>query len=535
MSIWVVDGDITLAQFDYAPFQNFYGLENLRLTPNSENTSKAPVVIDGRRIFSVSQSTEQKAAERAENIETKLKNAIKSSESLEVSIRQENNYPVIYLNDNYLFTVTSDDTLGSETIQTRAEQIRDDIDLAIALARQERSTDYLQQRGIIAVAILLVALILSRFIDRLQKYPLRTAIKKIIPGFPNNDSSQPSSLTTLYRVKLGFIQFILWIITILTISELFPLTRQWRYRIFNLFNNSVFDFSGYDFSIIDLVILIALLIAVIIGSGYVTNLLRVKILQATRISRGLQEVILIVTKYGLITISVIILLQAYGLNLSSLAIIGSALGVGIGFGFQDIAKNFGSGLVLLFERTIQVGDFIQVGEHLGTVERVGARSIVLQTLDRISVIVPNSRFLTDEVINWSHRNSAARLHIPVGVAYGTDVDKFKLALLKAAEEHLEILSNPKPQVFFTGFGDSSLDFELLVWVANPSIQVRVKSDLYFSIEAILRKQDIEIPFPQRDLHLRTGNLPITLTPQLENHLLHLLKRWISDRQTNGKK
>lgn len=330
------------------------------------------------------------------------------------------------------------------------------------------------------------------------------------------------------------IQFILWAVVILIISELFPVLRQWRFQIFNLFNNTVFDFSGYDFSIIDLVILVTLVFVAITGSGYVTNLLRIKILQITRMNRGLQEVILIVTRYGLISISVIIVLQAYGLNLSSLALIGSALGVGIGFGFQEIAKNFGSGLVLLFEGTIQVGDFIEVGDHLGTVERVGARSVVLQTLDRVSVIVPNSRLLTEEVINWSHRNTAARLHIPVGVAYGSDVEKVKFALLKAAEEHLEVLRNPQPQVFFTDFGDSSLNFELLVWVANPSIQVRLKSDLYFSIEAILREQNIEIPFPQRDLHLRTGNLPLTLPPQLEGHLLYLLKGLIAKQYTSSK-
>ena len=247
-------------------------------------------------------------------------------------------------------------------------------------------------------------------------------------------------------------------------------------------------------------------------------------------TRGSQEIISIITKYGLISFCTILLLQANGINLSSLALIGSALGVGIGFGFQDIARNFASGIVLLFERSIQVGDFIQVGEHLGVVEEVRTRSIVLKTLDRISIIVPNSRFLSDEVINWNHRRSVTRIHLPVGVAYGSDVKKVKAALLQAAAEHLEVLRNPAPQVFFIGFGDSSLDFELLVWTSDPSRQSPLKSDLCFRIEELFKEQQINIPFPQRDVNLKTADMPITLPPQLEGHLLYLLKGLIAQQQ-----
>jgi small-conductance mechanosensitive channel len=214
-------------------------------------------------------------------------------------------------------------------------------------------------------------------------------------------------------------------------------------------------------------------------------------------------------------------------------LIGSALGVGIGFGFQDIARNFASGIVLLFERSIQVGDFIQVGEHLGIVEEVRTRSIILKTLDRISIIVPNSRLLSDEVINWNHRHSVVRLHLPIGVAYGSDVQRVKSALLQAASEHLEVLHNPAPQVFFTGFGESSLDFELLVWTADPSRQAPLMSDLCFRIEEIFQAEKIDIPFPQRDINLKMGDTPIKLPPQLEGHLLTLLKGLIA-QQYNGK-
>jgi potassium-dependent mechanosensitive channel len=219
-------------------------------------------------------------------------------------------------------------------------------------------------------------------------------------------------------------------------------------------------------------------------------------------------------------------LQIWGLDISSLAILVSALGVGIGFGLQDIAKNFGSGLVLVFERPIQVGDFIEVGEFQGTVERIGARSTLIRTLDQISIIVPNSRFLEQEVINWSHDNPVSRIHLPVGVAYGSDIEAVRSALLESARNHPKILSTPQPQVFFKGFGDSSLDLELLVWTAEPSKQVLIKSDLYFRMEALLRQKQVEIPFPQRDLHLQVDQLPLQLSPQMEQ----MMQRWLERSQ-----
>lgn len=177
VSIWFTDGNLTLAQF------SFDGFENLQILPNTEDTAKAPVVIDGRRIFFVSQSTEQQAIERATKIENDIQDAIESFESLKVTVRRENNYPVIYLNDNYLFTVTRGETLGNETLQTSAEQLRDDIDLAIARARAERSREYLKQRVIAMVLLLAFALLVSRFLDRLQNIPYARQLKKLYPVF----------------------------------------------------------------------------------------------------------------------------------------------------------------------------------------------------------------------------------------------------------------------------------------------------------------------------------------------------------------
>ena len=550
------DSGLTQSQSDYNTFPYDASFQNLNIYTDPD-IPKAPVVVDGKEIFSVGKVDGNSAGERAKVIRQELLDAIATEDFKRVVVEERGQLPVLYLdfkkssigelgaelgtntvNDRrYLFTVTQEDTVGRKSNRETAIDLQQEIEMAIADAKNERTSRYIQRQLIITGVLLLAAIFGTRLLEQLQTYPLRKAIQKVIPGLPSNTSSQPSNITTLFRLKLGFAQFALWVVTTFIIFRLFPWTRHWLYLLYSLiiltFNKSVFSLGGGDFSIIQLLLFVALLIVSIIGSNYVAQLLRTNVLQATRMTRGSQEIISIVTKYGLICLAVIILLQAYGLNLSSLALIGSALGVGIGFGLQDIARNFASGIVLLFERSIQVGDFIQVGSHLGVVEEVRTRSIVLKTLDRISIIVPNSRFLSEEVINWNHRRSVTRIHLPVGVAYSSDVAKVKAALLQAAEEHLEVLRNPPSQVFFTGFGDSSLDFELLIWTSDPSRQAPLKSDLYFRIEEIFREQQIDIPFPQRDVNLESEGLPIKLAPQLEGHLLYLLKGLVSQQYTNN--
>ncbi|MEO1690971.1 MAG: mechanosensitive ion channel domain-containing protein [Cyanobacteria bacterium J06631_6] len=551
--ILITSADTGLAQAAYNPFTYNVQFEDLQIH-SDPTVPKAPVVIDGREIFSVGKTGATPAGERVELIRSELLKAIRDSTTPEVVIKKQGGLPVLYLGypqtssqleENspnseddlrYLFTVTKEDITGRKSNSQTAEDLKLEIEQAIARAKIERSSVYIQRQGIIAAGLLLLGWLVTRLLTQLQTYPLRKAIQRVIPGLPSNTSAQPSNLTTLFRLKLGFAQFILWVVITLVIFRLFPSTRHWLYFLLSLvastFEKSVFSLGDTEFSIIRLAVLIALFVGAIFLGNYVSNMLRTNVLQVTRMTRGSQEIISIIIKYGLICLFTVILLQANGINLSSLALIGSALGVGIGFGFQDIARNFASGIVLLFERSIQVGDFIQVGEHLGVVEEVRTRSIVLKTLDRISIIVPNSRFLSDEVINWNHRRSVTRLHLPVGVAYGSDVKKVKAALLQAAAEHLEVLRNPAPQVFFVGFGDSSLDFELLIWTADPSRQAPLKSDLCFRIEELFQEQEISIPFPQRDVHLQAEDLPLKLSPQLEGHLLYLLKGLVA-QQYNG--
>ena len=527
-----------VAQFstDNSPFLFDDWLTN---SQKSTDIPNVPVVLDGRELFFVSESRDVSARDRIRHIQSELHLAISSSQAPKITIKQKNQLPVLYLNTRYLHTVTNRDKLDAETLEKRVERLKNIIEQAIITGKKERSFSYLIKQLIIAATVLTIAILGSRLLKQLEKYPLSEAIQKIIPlkSEPENETEVTKKqefglfLTILWRFQLGLALIILWGIVIFIITGLFPYSRPWRYYFINHFGNSFrsifindfFTFGDASYSILDLLIILVLFFILLAAIRLITNLLRTRVLQATGINRGSQEVILVITKYGLIFIGTIILLQASGLNLSSLTIIGSVLGVGIGLGLQDIARNFASGLVLLFERSVQVGDFIQVGQHIGTVERVGARSIILKTLDSISIIVPNSRLLAEEVINWTHTSSSARLHIPVGVAYGSNVPAVKNALLKAAQEHPEILRYPQTQVFFTGFGDSSLNFELLVWTSDPSRQAIITSDLYFRIEEILREEKIEIPFPQRDLHLSPGSLSSLFSPELESNLLRILK------------
>jgi small-conductance mechanosensitive channel len=196
-------------------------------------------------------------------------------------------------------------------------------------------------------------------------------------------------------------------------------------------------------------------------------------------------------------------LQIWGIDIASLAVLISALSVGIGFGLQNIANNFISGIIISFDRSMKVGDFIQLNDLMGTVERIGTRSTELRTLDHVSIVVPNSRFLEEALVNWNHGNPVSRIGIPVDVAYGSDSDRVRTALLEVARNYEPLLPAPEPQVWFRGFGDSALKFELLVWIRDPQNQFKYMSELNYRIYDVLARYNIEIPFPQRDLHLKS--------------------------------
>ena len=272
------------------------------------------------------------------------------------------------------------------------------------------------------------------------------------------------------------------------------------------FTRPLFTLKDKAFTAVDVLLLPVALSALWLVVALAVWFVRHRLLAATRLEAGARESISSLVRYALLFVGGIVVLQLWGLDAGSLAVLGSVLGIGIGFGLQNIVNNFVSGLILGIERPIKAGDFVEVGKFVGTVERIGARSTLVVTQDRVSILVPNAKFLETEVINWSHGDPVARLRLPLHAAYGTPPGKVKSVLLELARRHPAVLSDPEPDVQLAAFGDSSLGLELLVWTRDPRNQSALKSDLNFAIEAAFRKHGIEIPFPQRDLHLRSTPL-----------------------------
>jgi len=252
-----------------------------------------------------------------------------------------------------------------------------------------------------------------------------------------------------------------------------------------------------------LIIGIALLVLALFLSGKLSALLDRRIAKRTHIDPGLRYTIARVLRYLLTTIAIVVVLKgAFELDLTSLAIVFTALSVGIGFGLQYIAADIASGFILLFERPIRVGDRITIGEDEGDVQSIKLRTTIIYTNDRIAIIVPNSRLVSQRVINWSYGDPRARIAIPISVGTTSDVNVVTETLLLAAEGVENVLTDPPPKVQFLKFGDYSLDFRLLVWTRQPSRHPQIKSDINYRIEKLFRERNIEIPYPKQEFLLR---------------------------------
>src|SRR5207245_2158870 len=262
-------------------------------------------------------------------------------------------------------------------------------------------------------------------------------------------------------------------------------------------------------SLVQIFLLIALLVAVFWISSKTKRFLFNRFLVNSGLDRALQYAIAQIISNVVLVVGVLIVLENTGIHLGALAVFAGAVGVGVGFGLQNIASNFISGLVILAERPITIGDRVEVAGITGQVQQIRARSTVIRTNDNITMIVPNTKFIDSPVTNWTYGDPRVRFRIPIGVAYGSDVNRVREALIAAAREHPAALSDPAPSVFLDKFGDSTIDFELVVWSMEMSYRPRrFKSDLNFLIDKHLRAAGIEIPNPQRDLHIRSGVLKV---------------------------
>ncbi len=307
---------------------------------------------------------------------------------------------------------------------------------------------------------------------------------------------------------LPWLQFVIF--TLLWAVFLYALMRIW-----GLSDAAVLEVRGYlidgftigSLRVFPVRILLALITFVVLFalSGWLRAHLKRRWLGRLHMEPGAREAMVTIVGYAGTATAIVAALSVAGLELGNLAIIAGALSVGIGFGLQNIVNNFVSGLILLFERPIKTGDWIVVGETEGYVRRIRIRSTQIQTFDRADVIVPNSELISGQVTNWMLYDPRGRVRVPVGVAYGSDTGVVKELLLKIAAEHPLVINDDADRiakVFFRSFGDNSLNFELHCHIGHIDQRMQVISDLNFAIDAEFRNHTIEMPFPQRDIHLR---------------------------------
>jgi small-conductance mechanosensitive channel len=262
-----------------------------------------------------------------------------------------------------------------------------------------------------------------------------------------------------------------------------------------------FEIGSVTISITDIVTSLVVFALVLGITRVLQRALSDRVLPETHLAVGVQHSLAAGFGYVGIILAIALTLSTLGIDLSNIALIAGALSVGIGFGLQNVVNNFVSGLILLIERPIQVGDWVVVGTNEGRVKRISVRATEIETFQRASVIVPNAELLSNSVTNWTHKNNLGRVEIAVGVAYGSDTEKVRDILLECAKECDEVLAFPEPFVLFLDFGNSSLNFELRCYVGDVIRRLRVATEIRYMIDRRFREESVEIPFPQHVVHM----------------------------------
>lgn len=293
----------------------------------------------------------------------------------------------------------------------------------------------------------------------------------------------------------NIVKYVVYVISLLLILRVFNLD----YELFSFpHGDHIFHFNISNILIAILVLLVARLIVWVL-----VNLVLYGYYKRNNISVGPQYAVNQLLKYVIYVIAFFIAIDNLGIDMTLVWGGAAALLVGIGLGLQQTFNDLVSGIILLFERTVEVGDIVDINGLVGSVKKIGLRTSIVETRDNITVVVPNSKLIVDNVVNWSHFDNKARFHINVGVAYGSDTKQVKEILLQVAKDNIYVLKYPYPFVRFVDFGESSLDFQLHFWTRNFVVIEDIKSDIRFEIDNKFRENEIEIPFPQRDVWSRT--------------------------------
>lgn len=268
---------------------------------------------------------------------------------------------------------------------------------------------------------------------------------------------------------------------------------------FQLIRTETIDIKVYHTFIILLSILVAFVVLLIIRKAFI------RVVRLKKIDQGTSNSLMQLIRYIVWILTIGFILDTIGIQITIFLAGSAALLVGLGLGIQHIFNDYISGILILFEQNVKVGDVIEIEDQVvGKIEKIGLRTSMLKTRDDISIILPNGKLVSDNIINWSHLTGKTRFHVMVGVAYGSDTEKVERILLKCAEDLEMIEGDPKPFVRFLDFGDSSLDFQLFFWTSEVFLVENIKSQLRFRINREFAANGIKIPFPQRDLHIRSG-------------------------------
>jgi len=405
---------------------------------------------------------------------------------------------------------------GEEDAQPQSETMNDDDDEEeeeIEGAVTRRDSGFLLFLSLLmkAAAVLAVGVALAGYVQlaRVATLPMIMTVALLGIGF------------LLYHVALLIFKavtktqdgerepvfFSIGLICVLTVVFLPLIALTWGARgtdiaeFWRLVSNGI-QLGDIRLSLNTVLVLVAIFGLGVVVTRWLQTLLKTSVLPQTRMDTGAQTAIVTGTGYVGLTLAALIAVSTAGLNLASLAVVAGALSVGIGFGLQTIVSNFVSGIILLIERPIKEGDWIEVSGHSGYVRKISVRSTRIETFDRNDVIIPNSDLIAGTVKNMTLSNKLGRLIVPVRIAYGSDLEKVKSILLSAARSHYTVARYPAPFVMFAGLGDSSLNFELRCYLKNIENVLTAQSDLYFTIYNELGKAGVEIPFAQRDLHLK---------------------------------
>ncbi len=268
-----------------------------------------------------------------------------------------------------------------------------------------------------------------------------------------------------------------------------------------LLNFTLIDTQHLNISVYSLLISAVIILATMVFLKIVRKIF-LRFIESKQLDRSAFWSIFQIVKYFVWVIVAVLILDSLGVQISILLASVAALLVGVGLGIQQLFNDLASGIILLIERKLKIDDVIQLEDgEVGRVTHIGLRTSEIKTRDDIVMIIPNSNFVNDKIINWSHIDENTRFHINVGVAYGSDPQQVKECLLKCVKDHPDVSRYPEPFVRFNDFGDSSLDFQVFFWAANSFVVERVKSDIRYTIFAAFKEKEIEIPFPQRDLHI----------------------------------